>query len=306
MLAALSLFIYAIYRPRWWLFLSSSFLLGIGSLVRPTLLLLPLFLAAVVILYWRLPRKWLVCSLLTTGIILAWTPWAVWSKTQVPPDKEGFSNALVTFASGTYPDLTFKNPKNRGFPYQDDPEWETFRKDWGLTIDKLLGRASREPIKYVKWYLLGKPAMFWSWNIIAGQGDIYVYPVTRSYYQYNSLASLTRAVMRFLHPIVVAICFLGFISILLRPRTESDRSYYIFGITIFSVMIYFTVIHSVLLPLPRYSIPLRPVLYLGTLFSLDLFLRNRNYYMSLAGQISGLKKRVAGNAGKSRDEGGSE
>ncbi|NJL60252.1 MAG: hypothetical protein HC887_12100 [Desulfobacteraceae bacterium] len=58
-------------------------------------------------------------------------------------------------------------------------------------------RFQERPIRYISWYLFEKPYYFWSWNILVGQGDVYIYEIKKSLYQTSAAANFTREIMKF-------------------------------------------------------------------------------------------------------------
>lgn len=243
------------------LFVVSGALLAASSLVRPAYALF------IVIIIWTLlrlndfpPKKKAVIALLA-GFIAIMSPWQLW-KMQSYPDKEP-SLLAAAMALGGYPDLIFKDPQLRGFPYREDPEYNEMIRSPKNAASIVYKRAKKEPGKYLTWYLWGKAIVFSQPSIIVGQGGPFVYPVKSSLYHKNRLAGYFLYVMFFLHPFIVFGAVLCSATLVFRLcfskaiRNESIAAY-----IVAAVVIYFTGIHIITAPLPRYAIPLYPLIFI--------------------------------------------
>ena len=246
-------------------------LVGIGALVRPAFLLIPLVIAIVLLLNGRtlLVRSAKSAALVLLGVYLVWAPWSFWKA-----DKEVSGNAAVaSFALGSYPNLIFKDPKHAGFPYREDERYQQMSQDLGAAVDIISERASANPGRYAYWYLIGKPLTYWSWGMMAGGKGPFIYPVTKSIYTEYNFFGFTLWFFRAIHPLF-ALLSLATSVFLLRNLA---RSGYSIGsnagiLLIAGVLLYFTAIHMVFAPLPRYSIPVHPLLYLCGLYAITRIL----------------------------------
>jgi 4-amino-4-deoxy-L-arabinose transferase-like glycosyltransferase len=276
MVAGLLVIAVAFRNPKTVLFLLASFIMGLAALVRPALLLFPIALIPLVVLYWKPPKGWLIALVLVLGLSMAWGPWLIWKHKNVAPNPELPGLGLSAFVFGTYPDLTYKDPRLKAFPYKEDPDYARMVQDSDFAMKTFLEKVSREPFVYLRWYLCGKPTMFWSWSTLVGYGDVYIYPIRTSLYETSFIADTTRQGMRILHPILIVMAFGGLVISLANLRFgEETKHSQLVGLMLFSLMLYFTLAHSLLAPLPRYSIPLRPILYLCALFPLEFLLSQR-------------------------------
>ena len=256
---------------------AASVLLGLASLVRPALLLFPLFL--IPLIPWLMPRqkRWPAGLALVAGVVLTWLPWQMWTACHVPVRNGGGGLAAHSFVTGSYPDMVFQDPRFRGYPNREDPQYPELVAQPILALQTVWHRALTAPWTYLRWYLVGKPSLFWSWDILQGQGDIYIYPVLTSLYQTNPAAAASRTVMRALHPLLLA---LGGPGLVWACLVWDDRSRRMMSLTILGLLAYFTLVHMVLTPLPRYSIPLRPELFVGAMVPIgvayEIWRRRRN------------------------------
>ena len=251
------------------LYLMASIVFGLAGLVRPALLLFPIFISILVFFYLKPTNRVLIVFLILIGVFSMMLPWSLWAKYKATKtNKAGL--ALSSLVLGSYPNLTYKDSTLKGFPYREDPHYNAMTKDFRFALKTVANRAAEDPIKYLKWYLLGKPLMFWNWEILVGQGDIYVYPVTSSLYKTNHYAEMTRVGMKHLHPIFILMALSGFLIMILPfGRWENPPRTKALMLILYSFLIYFTLVHTGLTPLPRYAIPLRPMLYVGALIFVE-------------------------------------
>ena len=163
---------------------------------------------------------------------------------------------------GMYPNVMYKeNPETYGYPDRFDPEWSQ-RTDLAAVLEELTDRFAEEPGRHLHWYLIGKPMMFLSWNMVVGMGDVFIYPVFTSPYHESRLFFVTHQLMYWLHWPIMILASLAAIVIWLPSVQRCLSSSQIRIGRFCSVLIaYFVLVHVVGLPLPRYAIPLRPVMF---------------------------------------------
>lgn len=248
-----------------YLWVTVGLLCAFASLIRPVLLLYP---AVLIIIQWRLSKddstlKW--AGYLLLGFILVWSPWHFWKSQNFNANEPNLAPAA--FALGIYPDFIFKDPKFQGFPYRDDPDYEDFSTSFPKTISVLLERAQQEPAKFVKWYVWGKPMMFWQAdNNMAAAGGPFIYDVETSMYHKIRATTYTLFAIMKLHPYLIMLCMVSVVFFLREFLKKSQN--FIEGYVCSALILYFTAIHTVLAPLPRYSYPVIPFAYLLACFML--------------------------------------
>ncbi len=104
--------------------------------------------------------------------------------------------------------------------------------------------------------------MYWSWHMVVGSGEHLIYPVVKSPYFHHPLFTTTSELMKILHWPLVILGLLGTILIWIpRFNKEYSGEQLLFIHTLSLLLIYFTAIHVLSFPLPRYAIPIRPLLY---------------------------------------------
>jgi hypothetical protein len=168
---------------------------------------------------------------------------------------------------GTYPGFIYKSKQYKYYPYREDPELSKFSSSISSFISILSKRVKERPLRYLVWYLFEKPYYLWSWNILQGQGDIYIYPVKTSLYQQSRFLDITRIAMKALHPLIMFSALLGIVIIITSSLTKK-RLFHVAEIAIAILIIYYTAIYTLFASWPRYSIPMRPELYLISIWTI--------------------------------------
>ena len=154
--------------------------------------------------------------------------------------------------------LFTKNAQFKYFPYREDPEQPEYGSSVNKFIEIFTKRVKERPLRYLTWYTLEKPYYLWTWNILQGQGDIYIYSVKNSLFTKFSIANDIKNFLKYLHIFIHFSIILGFITLLLsRNHKTNAPTIYI----LFSVFLYITLIYAIFVPWPRYAIPYRPLFY---------------------------------------------
>lgn len=264
LVAALYVFSRAIRDGRWFvpLMLAAGVMFGLAALTRPVLeYFLPCLMVMIYLAYARRPAL-KAAGMLVLGFSLVWAPWMV--RNYITLGKIGDSRVMrATIHQGSYPDLMYKgNPDSRGYPYRFDPDYQRDSKDLGSVL-KAVGEQWRDhPLTELKWYLIGKPVLLWSWKMVSGPGDIFIYAAIISPYLTNPLFASLHVVMYGLHGLLVILAF-GFCFFVFMPAA---RRYYdskrIFLLRVLSVLLlYNTAILMIGAPFTRYSTPFLPYAY---------------------------------------------
>jgi hypothetical protein len=240
--------------------LIAGLILGISLLIRPTMLYFIAFLIPAFFIFFQNKKAWVLAVFLIVGFSATYGPWVLRNKL-VNPRKSTL--AIVTIHKGMYPNLIYNNdPKTYGFPNHFDPQWTT-RRDMSSVLKEIFRRFRNEPLVYMHWYTIGKPAMFFSWDMIVGMGDVFIYPVSTSpYHHHEGFFGVTHQVMKSLHGLltVLALATSIFLWFPGAKRLLAQESL-IAARFVSLIMMYFILVHIVGTPLPRYSVPLRPFIY---------------------------------------------
>lgn len=252
---------------RWWMWMAVGVAAAAASLVRPVLLIFPLVIAIPLFLLGVSTRKAvLAIACVSTGMFVVNLPWQVWKNNHpAGPEPSLFAAAIQL---GGYPDLVYKDPALKGFPYRDDPENSRSQTTSGA-LQVIAERAIAEPARYLRWYLIGKPTMFWQSENLGAVGGAFIYPVTDSIYNRQTWAAGSMEVMMVLHPWLALIA--GATSVWLLWRSLKGDSSIVGNSAVLlaaTLMGTFTAVHMVLGPLQRYAYPVYPFAYVLAAFGI--------------------------------------
>jgi 4-amino-4-deoxy-L-arabinose transferase-like glycosyltransferase len=276
--------IIALQKRRLLLFLLAALLFGYTYFINETALLIPFLFAVLWVNKIRvrskgLERKKLLYKLIQFFLIFSLFPagWIIRNYISLPPGSPtGNSRLVSTMSHGAYPGFIYQDPKYKYFPYREDPMQPEFGSSLHSFTKILWTRFKGNPVRYISWYVFEKPYYLWSWNILQGQGDIYIYPVTTSLYLVNNSANLSREMVKFFHPVFLGLSLIGAIFLIFSKKDSIPGrvSAYDFAIFPFIICIYYTVIYTISASWPRYSVPLRPELYLCAIWCINTIVQN--------------------------------
>ena len=247
-----------------------GFLLGCTALVRPGIqyFVIP---AAILLLVRYGRSRWLRITIaFAFGFALTVGPWVIRNAFLGP--EAGNRRLMINFIHhGMYPELKYRDDaRTRGFPYVFDPRAREIGESVSNALSEIRQRFRNEPKRYLRWYLIGKPTTFWSWNMIQGQGGAFVYPVAASpYYEKSGIFPLSMRLMFSLHWVLVVLAGVGTIGVwwpVFKHRKIGRLDNLPCCLSL--LLIYFTAIHMVGTPLVRYAIPLKPMVYVMAMFCL--------------------------------------
>jgi 4-amino-4-deoxy-L-arabinose transferase-like glycosyltransferase len=289
LLSAIAVLYYAIGRtPRTLYYFLAALFFGLAYLTNETVLFIPVLIVVFWLIHLRIRKHEILTNIyfkymMVFIAVFCCFPliWSLRGFINVPVDApRGSDRAIVTMSHGAYPGFTYNNPNHKYAPYRDDPMQPMFGRSLGNFSKILWERVEKEPLRYASWYLFGKPYYLWSWNIIQGSGDIYINPVKISLFKASQISRAIRSAMKVLHPFLLLLALSGiplfFVTYRGRFLTETVTALPLLPMLI---CIYFTGLYMIFAPWPRYSIPLRPMLYLTacwTLSTLISYFRNRS------------------------------
>jgi len=235
---------------------------GVVTLVRPSF---EFFIAPLTLLVaTRAPRysRTRVCAGLLIGFLLIYGAWGLRNLATVGAWSD---NSLQTkfLHHGIYPAFMYRdNPASYGLPYRFDPDAGRIEKDTSTVLTEVVRRFRDEPARHLQWFLIGKPVSFWSWTLVQGVEGIFVYPVARSPYRTNPVFTTTARAMLVLHWPLVVLALAGTLLCWLpsaRRLMKDDQLFVTRSISL--LLVYYTAVHMIGVPFPRYAVPLRPFLY---------------------------------------------
>lgn len=247
-----------------------GFVLGISLLIKPTMTYFIIFLIPGIFFLLNKKKSGVLIFILLAGYLTSYGPWIVYK--QLNPVEKASTLTLRGIHNGVYIGLMHdNNPQSLGRPNRFDPDYNKI-KDIPSLLRKFSNKFQQQPLEYLKWYLIDKPIMFFSWNIIAGMGDIFVFHIAYSPYQSISLYYESHQVMHYLHgPLMLIGCFTILFLWLPIAKKNLNEEALLVARVLSLIIFYFIAIHIAVNPLPRYSIPIRPLMYafalLGILIS---------------------------------------
>lgn len=247
-----------------WLWICAGITIAASALVRPIMQYFVLALPLLLLFHDDKRAPWKGFIWFTVGFLAIYSWWPIrnlatlglWSDPRL---------MINFFHHGHYPYFMYeKNPLTFGFPYRADPMSAELGASIGSAVAGIWARIIADPATYLQWFLLGKPIAFWSWGIVNGAGGIFIYSVSASPFLDGDLLPFLLQGMRLLHPFILlaALLCLGIIFLSSVRKHLSHGSLFSIQLTLF-VLIYFTGLHMIGAPFPRYSIPLRPLLYIA-------------------------------------------
>ena len=212
--------------------------------------------------------------LVFVGAAIVTAPWLV-RNTMVLGQAADSSQLVSSIHHGMYPNMMYEEQsESLGYAYKADPMGPKLGKSLDVTLAEIERRATAEPYKYAKWYLVGKIQSVLSWKIIAGADAIFVYHVEGSPYFDVPEFYLSAYFMEKTHGILMVLALLGTLIVWLPKklqRQSADRIFFLRAISL--LVLYFLGMHMVVAPYPRYSIPMRPILYALALYPIFLVVR---------------------------------
>ncbi|HET7664004.1 MAG TPA: glycosyltransferase family 39 protein [Rhodanobacteraceae bacterium] len=243
--------------------------LGFGSAALTNAILLPFGVLVALFLAWRrlAPRRvWLT---LCISAVLLPGAWAL-RNMHLPPDPSGQTSAdraLQNFVQGSWPGYhtayaELSRGDQRGAPVfrAIDAEFQLLRHSPTTGARAIAKRLSAHPLYYLMWYTVEKPWALWDWDIRVGQNDIYVYAVKDSPFDTQPAMRAAEAICHTINPLLALLALGSLVFAVATWRRRNNASLH--GQAAFEsvllLLIYVTVVYSILQTDPRYSIPFRP------------------------------------------------
>jgi 4-amino-4-deoxy-L-arabinose transferase-like glycosyltransferase len=275
MVLAMYLTILAFKKKNIFLFFLAGLVLGYMVLIKPVAMILGPFLipAFVLLNRFKIITKNIFIkgiSLFVTGYLLVYSPYVL-IRTQHSNDgsisgQTVWDKVVIGF------DIGLKNfIANKADPVRIT-ESQKMYNDKKYAVNKMVESFKESPLKYLSWYLYGKQIFLWKWDSIY-IGDVYQYPMIKKGFDQSLTLAAVHRVMFTLHWPLYILFFVGILILCRRNLYGNfkERDHYFLTIPLL-IMVYYMAIFTILVPLPRYGIPLRPFSYLIAVYALKEFL----------------------------------
>lgn len=243
----------------------TGLLFGLCYLVNPVFFFAPFFLISFKIILSKTKVEQLrksipiiLCFFMVSGT------WTLRNHLNVPDNNASSSERVLTnLIIGSHSDF-FTSWRNDPLDAENPATLDEakYKGDMSSFLSTLMKRFISEPSHYLRWYLLDKPILLWDWSILIGEGDIYVFPVFHSLYDTSKLALASYFVMKTSHFYLLLSAFLG---IFFLKNIQNDLRKQIAG-SLYVTILYISSVYIALQSEPRYSVPLRPEMYLCAMF----------------------------------------
>jgi hypothetical protein len=237
-------------------------MMGMAALVRPSLQFFPLVMAIILMVHHGRKAGLKLAVSIFLGFILTMSPWYIRNVASI--GKISNKSLMINFLHhGMYPDFRYRQmPESYRRPYQYDPRSDAISSDLNTILHEILNRFREDPATHLKWFFWKKPAVFWAWDTVQGHGDIFVYHVSHTPYFEKKSFQRTHQFMRLIHGPLVVISLLGSLLVWVVPQTAWINGNKLFVMRCVSaLLLYYTILHMIGAPFPRYSVPLRPFQY---------------------------------------------
>ena len=170
-------------------------------------------------------------------------------------------------AEGIYPNLVFGGSA-RGYAMMADPAFPEFSRSVGATLAEAWRRARADPWPYLRWNLVGRWLTLWEFHMIQSP-PIHIYPVRRGLFRPAFINPAGRDeplawlywLFRAVYWVVIPLVLVGAVRVGRRvrePATPGRRAVEV----LYAVLACHVIVHSIVIPEPRFMLPVRPILFL--------------------------------------------
>src|SRR5262245_23824533 len=180
------------------------------------------------------------------------------------------------FAEGIYPDLVYADSV-RGYAMEADPEFPDFSTSIGRTLRTGWQRAQADPWPALRWNLLDRWLVLWEFGMIQSP-PIQIYPVARGLFRPagldpgvprdEPLAPLYWIFRALWYWCVVPGVALGAVQLLRRRPVGAPVLADRLRELVYLLVAGHVLLHGILIPEPRFLLPLRPVCFILSLAAL--------------------------------------
>jgi hypothetical protein len=262
-------------RQSFWLGICIGAIMGIAALVRPSLQFFPLILSLFLILQYGWKKGFRFSLIIMLGFAFTFLPWI--ARNMITLDTTTDKRLMINFLHhGMYPNFMHDGlTESYGFPYRYDPRSEEVSESTSTVLKEISKRFNQQLFDHFRWFILDKPRAYWAWDMVQGAGDVFVYPVRKSPYFETGYFKWSHQLMFTLHWPLLMLATFG-CSMAWFPLSRvglNDTAIFVVRFCAL-ILIYYTLIHMIGVPFPRYSVPLRPILYGMALFTPYILIRS--------------------------------
>jgi 4-amino-4-deoxy-L-arabinose transferase-like glycosyltransferase len=275
----------------WW---AATAGLALGAAALTNAVLLPFGILLAGFLTWRKLAPWKICIALAMGALLLPGAWAI-RNTQIPAPTAGNSSkdrALQNFVQGAWPNYhdayrssifgdAVTQVNTRDTLHAVDEEYAALLDSPVDGTKTIVRRFDQHPWRYASWYLLEKPRELWGWDVVIGQGDLYVYPTKNAPFQISLPWIALAAICHTLNLLLMLLALASLPMAWLRQRNsrgQSAQAGHTSLISVICLLTFATLVYTTLQAEPRYSIPFRSfemLLAATTLCGITTWLRQK-------------------------------
>lgn len=241
-----------------WIAACAGAAFAMAWLVNPLIALFPP-LAACMLLLGRRPR---LAAALLLVFVVAPLGWSV-RNAALPHVSGSYQRAAENFVQGSWPEyLAAYNARSRdpianAIVRSENDEEHAFVANPREGLGLMAARMGSDPGHYLAWYLARKPFLLWDWSVRLGWGDVYFLATPVSPFTRVPWLGWMKTAFTACNPVFFALALIATLAcawrILRRPGGEGFAA----G-TVAVLLVYLTLVHTVLQAEPRYSIPYRP------------------------------------------------
>lgn len=243
----------------------SGIFFGIAYLTNPVSLFLPFLISLVAIFIKKSITARKTFLFLAVFLAIAFS-WSIRNAVNVDEGASSGTNRLysnlVVGAHEDYHRIWRANPRDPNNPATLD--MAEFKGSYWSFADAMAGRISTRPLHYLKWYFIDKPIALWQWNVGIGFGDVFVINVVTSPYHFNNLAIASHVLMKSMHYWLLFFALLGILMGAYNWKASNVTT-----LVTISTLVYISSIYVITQSDARYSVPLRPEMYLLAMFFLE-------------------------------------
>jgi Tetratricopeptide repeat len=206
-------------------------------------------------------------------VVLALAPavaWEVRFHVEAARGTPAPSYLAPALAQGIYPDLVYADSP-RGYAMQVDPAFPHFSVSIARTLGTAWERARADPWRHLRWHLVDRWLVLWEFGMIQSP-PIHVYPVVHGLFRPATinpgatgdepLAALYWIFRALWYWCIVPAVALGAVLVA-RPPASRFRE---LGYVLLAVHV---ALHGMLIPEPRFMVPMRPLLFVLALAALS-------------------------------------